>query len=297
MPTITLPDNSKRKFDNPLSIDDIAKDIGPGLAKATVAGKVNGMLVDASDIIQEDCDLEIVTIQDDEGIEIVRHSCAHLFAHALKQIYPNAQMAIGPVIKDGFYYDIKLDKNLTNEDLEAIEKRMKQLAKTKYDVVREVVSRKQAIDTFQKRNEPYKVHLAEEIPDGEVIALYHHEEYIDMCRGPHVTNMRHLKAFKLTKTSGAYWKGDSKNEMLQRIYGTAWPDSKDLDNYILQQEEAEKEIIANLADNLIYFIFKKRLQEWFSGILKGGLFTQLLKTLSKKNKMNTTIKKLIHHKS
>ena len=296
MPTITLPDNSKRKFDNPLSIDDIAKDIGPGLAKATIAGKVNGMLVDASDIIQEDCDLEIVTIQDDEGIEIVRHSCAHLFAHALKQIYPNAQMAIGPVIKDGFYYDIKLDKNLTNEDLEAIEKRMKQLAKTKYDVVREVVSRNQAIDTFQKRNEPYKVHLAEEIPDGEVIALYHHEEYIDMCRGPHVTNMRHLKAFKLTKTSGAYWKGDSKNEMLQRIYGTAWPDSKDLDNYILQQEEAEKEIIANLVDNLIYFIFKKRLQEWFSGILKGGLFTQLLKTLSKKNKMNTTIKKLTHHK-
>ena len=257
MPTITLPDNSKRKFDNPLSIDDIAKDIGPGLAKATVAGKVNGMLVDASDIIQEDCDLEIVTIQDDEGIEIVRHSCAHLFAHALKQIYPNAQMAIGPVIKDGFYYDIKLDKNLTNEDLEAVEKRMKQLAKTKYDVVREVVSRKQAIDTFQKRNEPYKVHLAEEIPDGEVIALYHHEEYIDMCRGPHVTNMRHLKAFKLTKTSGAYWKGDSKNEMLQRIYGTDWPDSKDLDNYILQQGEAEKRDHRKLGRQLDLFHFQE----------------------------------------
>ena len=257
MPTITLPDNSKRKFDNPLSIDDIAKDIGPGLAKATVAGKVNGMLVDASDIIQEDCDLEIVTIQDDEGIEIVRHSCAHLFAHALKQIHPNAQMAIGPVIKDGFYYDIKLDKNLSNEDLEVIEKRMKQLAKTKYDVVREVVSRKQAIDTFKRRNEPYKVHLAEEIPDGEVIALYHHEEYIDMCRGPHVTNMRHLKAFKLTKTSGAYWKGDSKNEMLQRIYGTAWPDSKDLDNYILQQEEAEKRDHRKLGRQLDLFHFQE----------------------------------------
>ena len=254
---ITLPDNSKRKFDNPLSIDDIAKDIGPGLAKATVAGKVNGMLVDASDIIQEDCDLEIVTIQDDEGIEIVRHSCAHLFAHALKQIYPNAQMAIGPVIKDGFYYDIKLDKNLSNEDLEAIEKRMKQLAKTKYDVVREVVSRNQAIDTFKERNEPYKVNLAEEIPDGEVIALYHHEEYIDMCRGPHVTNMRHLKAFKLTKTSGAYWKGDSKNEMLQRIYGTAWPDSKDLDNYILQQEEAEKRDHRKLGRQLDLFHFQE----------------------------------------
>ena len=136
-------------------------------------------------------------------------------------------MAIGPVIKDGFYYDIKLDKNLSDEDLEAIEKRMKKLAKTKYDVRREVVSQKKAIKTFKERNEPYKVNLAEEIPDDEVIALYHHEEYIDMCRGPHVTNMRHLQAFKLTKVSGAYWRGDSKNEMLQRIYGTAWPDSKD----------------------------------------------------------------------
>ena len=210
MPIITLPDNSKRKYDQPLSIDEIANDIGPGLAKATVAAKVNGLLVDASDIIQEDCTLEIITIQHDEGIDIVRHSCAHLFAHALKQIYPNAQMAIGPVIKDGFYYDIKLDKTLSNEDLEVIEKRMRKLAKTKYDVIREVVSRKQAIDTFKERNEPYKVNLAKEIPEGEVIALYHHEEYTDMCRGPHVTNMRHLKAFKLTKTSGAYWKGDSK---------------------------------------------------------------------------------------
>ena len=281
MPTITLPDNSKRKFDNPLSIDDIAKDIGPGLAKATVAGKVNGMLVDASDIIQEDCDLEIVTIQDDEGIEIVRHSCAHLFAHALKQIYPNAQMAIGPVIKDGFYYDIKLDKNLTNEDLEAIEKRMKQLAKTKYDVVREVVSRKQAIDTFQKRNEPYKVHLAEEIPDGEVIALYHHEEYIDMCRGPHVTNMRHLKAFKLTKTSGAYWKGDSKNEMLQRIYGTAWPDSKDLDNYLLQQEEAEKRDHRKLGRQLDLFHFQEEAPGMVFWHPKGWSIYSVLKNFIK----------------
>ena len=235
MPNITLPDNSVRHFDNPVSIDQVAKDIGSGLAKATVAGRINGNLVDASEVIDEDCSLEIVTVSDDDGLEIVRHSCAHLLAHALKQLYPKAQMAIGPVIKDGFYYDIKLDKNLSDEDLKAIEARMRKLAKTNYDVIREVVSQKKAIETFRDRNEPYKVNLAEEIPNEEIIALYHHEEYIDICRGPHVTNMRHLKALKLTKVSGAYWRGDSKNEMLQRIYGTAWPSSKELDAYLLQQ--------------------------------------------------------------
>ena len=168
MPAITLPDNSVKIFDKPISIDEIAKDIGPGLAKATVAGRIDGQLVDASEIISEDCNLEIVTIQNDEGLEIVRHSCAHLLAHALKQLHPKAQMAIGPVIKDGFYYDIKLDKNLSDEDLEAIEKRMKKLAKTKYDVVREVVTQKKAIQTFKERNEPYKVNLAEDIPDDDI---------------------------------------------------------------------------------------------------------------------------------
>ena len=257
MPKITLPDNSIKSFDAPLSIDEVAKEIGIGLAKATVAGRVDGRLVDASEIIKDDCRLEIVTVSDDEGLEIVRHSCAHLLAHALKQLYPKAQMAIGPVIKDGFYYDIKLDKNLSDEDLKAIENRMQKLAKTKYDVVREVVTQKKAITTFQQRNEPYKVNLAEEIPDDEIIALYHHEEYIDMCRGPHVTNMRHLKAFKLTKISGAYWRGDSKNEMLQRIYGTAWPSKKELDNYILQQEEAEKRDHRKLGRQLDLFHFQE----------------------------------------
>ena len=166
-------------------------------------------------------------------------------------------MAIGPVIKDGFYYDIKLERSLTDEDLKKIEARMKKLAKTKYDVVREVVSKKKAIDTFKKRNEPYKVNLAEEIPENEIIALYHHEEYIDMCRGPHVTNMRHLKAFKLMKVSGAYWKGDSKNEMLQRVYGTAWPQNKDLENYISQQEEAEKRDHRKLGRQLDLFHFQE----------------------------------------
>ena len=257
MPKITLPDNSKRSYDQPISIDEVARDIGSGLAKATVAGKINGKLVDASETITEDCKLQIVTIEDNEGLEIVRHSCAHLFAHALKQIYPDAQMAIGPVIKDGFYYDIKLERSLTDEDLKKIEARMKKLAKTKYDVVREVVSKKKAIDTFKKRNEPYKVNLAEEIPENEIIALYHHEEYIDMCRGPHVTNMRHLKAFKLMKVSGAYWKGDSKNEMLQRVYGTAWPQNKDLENYISQQEEAEKRDHRKLGRQLDLFHFQE----------------------------------------
>ena len=257
MPQITLPDNSKRSYDQPISIDEVARDIGSGLAKATVAGKINGKLVDASETITEDCKLQIITIEDNEGLEIVRHSCAHLFAHALKQIYPDAQMAIGPVIKDGFYYDIKLERSLTDEDLKKIEARMKKLAKTKYDVVREVVSKKKAIDTFKKRNEPYKVNLAEEIPENEIIALYHHEEYIDMCRGPHVTNMRHLKAFKLMKVSGAYWKGDSKNEMLQRVYGTAWPQNKDLENYISQQEEAEKRDHRKLGRQLDLFHFQE----------------------------------------
>ena len=257
MPQITLPDNSKRSYDQPISIDEVARDIGSGLAKATVAGKINGKLVDASETITEDCKLQIVTIEDNEGLEIVRHSCAHLFAHALKQIYPDAQMAIGPVIKDGFYYDIKLERSLTDEDLKKIEARMKKLAKTKYDVVREVVSKKKAIDTFKKRNEPYKVNLAEEIPENEIIALYHHEEYIDMCRGPHVTNMRHLKAFKLMKVSGAFWKGDSKNEMLQRVYGTAWPQNKDLENYISQQEEAEKRDHRKLGRQLDLFHFQE----------------------------------------
>ena len=257
MPNITLPDNSIRNFDNPISIDEVARDIGTGLAKATVAGRINGNLVDASEIISEDCSLEIVTVSDAEGLEIVRHSCAHLLAHALKQLYPKAQMAIGPVIKDGFYYDIKLDKNLSDEDLKAIEARMQKLVKTNYDVIREVVSRKKAIKTFKDRDEPYKVRLAEEIPDEEIIALYHHEEYTDMCRGPHVTNMRHLKSFKLTKISGAYWRGNSKNEMLQRIYGTAWPSSKELDAYLLQQEEAEKRDHRKLGRQLDLFHFQE----------------------------------------
>ena len=240
MPEITLPDKSKRNFNEPISIEEIARDIGPGLGKATVAGKINGYLVDASEVVLEDSEVEIVTSKDAEGLEVVRHSCAHLLAHALKQLYPEVKLAIGPVINDGFYYDILLDKSLKDEDLQIIEDRMLKLAKSDYKVVKEVVTRKKAVKIFKDRDEPYKVALAEEIPDEEIIALYHHEEYTDMCRGPHVTNTKHLRAFKLTKVSGAYWRGDSQNEMLQRIYGTAWPTSKELEKHLVRLEEAEK---------------------------------------------------------
>ena len=257
MPEITLPDKSKRKFDKPISIEGLAIDIGPGLAKATVAGRINGVLVDASEIIKKDAKVEIITSKDDEGIEIVRHSCAHLLAHALKQLYPEVKLAIGPVIDNGFYYDIQLDKALNDNDLQAIEDRMLKLAKTDYKVVREVVSRKKAVKTFKDRGEPYKVTLAEEIPEKERIALYHHEEYTDMCRGPHVTNTKHLRAFKLTKVSGAYWRGNSKNEMLQRIYGTAWQSTKDLESHLVQGEEAEKRDHRKLGRQLDLFHFQE----------------------------------------
>jgi len=257
MPEITLPDKSKRKFDKPISIEGLAMDIGPGLAKATVAGKIDGVLVDASEVITKDAKVEIITFKDQEGIEIVRHSCAHLLAHALKQLYPEVKLAIGPVIENGFYYDVQLDKAINDDDLQAIENRMLKLAKTDYEVVREVVSRKKAVKTFKDRSEPYKVSLAEEIPHKEIIALYHHEEYTDMCRGPHVTSTKHLRAFKLTKVSGAYWRGDSKNEMLQRIYGTAWPSSKELENHLVQLEEAEKRDHRKLGRQLDLFHFQE----------------------------------------
>ena len=254
---ITLPDQSKRKFDEPISIEDLAMDIGPGLAKATVAGRINGDLVDASELITKDAKVEIITSKDDEGIEVIRHSCAHLLAHALKQLYPEVKLAIGPVIDNGFYYDIQLEKALNDDDLHVIEERMHKLAKTDYKVVREVVSRKKAVKTFKDRGEPYKVTLAEEIPDKEIIALYHHEEYTDMCRGPHVTNTKHLRAFKLTKVSGAYWRGDSKNEMLQRIYGTAWQSTKELESHLAQLEEAEKRDHRKLGRQLDLFHFQE----------------------------------------
>ena len=256
MPKIKLPDGSEKEFDKPINFDELASSIGSGLAKATVAGLLNGKLVDASELIETDSEAVLVTNSDDDGIEIIRHSCAHLFGHALKQLYPEAKMAIGPTIENGFYYDIDLEESLSENDLEKIELRMKELAQTKYNVVREVVTRKKALDTFKDRNEPYKIEIINEIPDDEIIALYHHNEYIDMCRGPHVTSVRHLKAFKLTKIAGAYWRGSSDNKMLQRVYGTAWASEKELNKHLILLEEAEKRDHRKLGKELDLFHFQ-----------------------------------------
>lgn len=241
MPIITLPDGSQRSFENSVSVMEVAQSIGAGLAKATIAGRVNGERRDACDIISEDSTLEIITAKDEDGLEIIRHSTAHLLGHAIKQLFPDVKMAIGPTIENGFYYDVDLDRSLTQEDITALEKRMLDLAKTNYDVVKRPVSWQEARDTFESRGEPYKMAILDEnIDRTETPALYHHEEYIDMCRGPHVPNMRFCQHFKLQKVAGAYWRGDSKNKMLQRIYGTAWADKKQLSEYLTRLEEAAK---------------------------------------------------------
>ncbi|TYA51633.1 threonine--tRNA ligase [Aggregatibacter actinomycetemcomitans] len=241
MPIITLPDGSQRQFDKPVTVLEVAQDIGAGLAKATIAGRVNGECKDACDLITEDSRVAIITAKEEDGLEIIRHSTAHLLGHAIKQLFPNVKMAIGPTIDNGFYYDVDLDRSLTQEDLDALEKRMLELAKTNYDVIKTPVSWQEARDTFGKRGEPYKMAILDEnIERTATPALYHHQEYIDMCRGPHVPNMRFCHYFKLQKIAGAYWRGDSKNKMLQRIYGTAWADKKQLEAYLHRLEEAAK---------------------------------------------------------
>ncbi|RCU52607.1 threonine--tRNA ligase [Corallincola holothuriorum] len=241
MPVITLPDGSQRVFESPVTTMQLAADIGPGLAKATIAGRVNGELVDACDVISSDAEVSIITARDDEGVEIIRHSCAHLLGHAIKQLWPNCKMAIGPVIDNGFYYDVDLDHALSQDDLDALEKRMLQLAKTNYDVVKKNVSWQEARDTFEARGESYKIEILDEnVPKDSQPGLYHHEEYVDMCRGPHVPNMKFCQHFKVQKVAGAYWRGNSDNKMLQRVYGTAWADKKALKAYLKRLEEAEK---------------------------------------------------------
>ncbi|MES2719461.1 MAG: threonine--tRNA ligase [Pseudomonadota bacterium] len=245
MPVITLPDGSQRSFDHPVSVTEVATSIGPGLAKVTLAGKVTyagaeARLIDACDLITDDASLQIITPKDEAGLEIIRHSCAHLVGHAVKQLYPTAKMVIGPVISEGFYYDIAYERPFTPDDLAAIEARMNELIAKDYDVIKKVTPRAEVIATFQARGEDYKLRLVDDMPDEQAMGLYHHEEYVDMCRGPHVPNTRFLKVFKLTKLSGAYWRGDAKNEQLQRVYGTAWADKKQLAAYIQRIEEAEK---------------------------------------------------------
>ena len=253
MPVVTLPDGSQRSFDQPVSIYDVASSIGPGLAKAAVAGRVNDRLVDTSFVIENDAELSIVTEKDPDALEIIRHSTAHLLAQAVKELYPNAQITIGPVIEDGFYYDISYEKQFTPEDLQKIEKRMKELAKKDFKVGRSVMARDDAVKFFRDMGEEYKAQIIESIPKEEQLSLYSQGDFTDLCRGPHVPSTGRLKAFKLMKLAGAYWRGDSNNEMLQRIYGTAWVNKKDLDEYLHRLEEAEKRDHRKLARQLDLF--------------------------------------------
>jgi threonyl-tRNA synthetase len=240
MPLITLPDGSQREYKESVSVADVAADIGPGLAKAAVAGRAGGQLVDTSFLLESDLDLAIVTDRDDEGLEIIRHSTAHLLAQAVKGLFPTAQVTIGPVIENGFFYDFSFERPFTPDDLEAIEAKMTALAGADLPVVREVMKRDAAVEYFKNIGEHYKAEIIADIPANESISLYRQGDWIDLCRGPHVPSTGKLKAFKLTKVAGAYWRGDSNNEMLQRIYGTAWPDKKALKQYLVRLEEAEK---------------------------------------------------------
>jgi len=257
MPDITLPDGSSRHFDQPVTVAELAADIGPGLAKAAVGGRVDGQLVDTDYTIDHDAEAAIVTPRDEDGLHIVRHSTAHLMAQAVKQLYPEAQVTIGPVIEDGFYYDFAYERPFTPEDLERIERRMKELAAADHPVEREVVDREEAERRFREMGEAYKVQIIREIPAGEEIRLYRQGDFVDPCRGPHVPSTGHLGAFKLMKVAGAYWRGDSDNEMLQRIYGTAWPDRKQLKAYLVRLEEAAKRDHRKLGRQLDLFHFQE----------------------------------------
>ena len=240
MPVITLPDGSQRAFDHAVSIADVAASIGAGLAKAAVAGRVNGELVDTSYIINEDIKLSIVTEKDSDALEILRHSCAHLLAMAVKELFPTAQVTIGPVIEDGFFYDFAFERSFTMDDLAKIEKRMEELAAKDTPVIRSVMSRPDAIKLFESMGEQYKVEIIGSIPGEEDLSFYQQNDFIDLCRGPHVPSLGKLKAFKLMKVAGAYWRGDSNNAMLQRVYGTCWANKKDLQAYLMRLEEAGK---------------------------------------------------------
>ncbi len=253
MPIITLPDGSQRQFENPITIAEIAASIGAGLAKAAVAGKIDGNLVDTSTVIATDVQLAIITERDVEGLEIIRHSCAHLMAQAVKSLFPTAQVTIGPMIENGFFYDFAYEESFTPDDLVKIQAKMQQLVKQKLPITRSVKSRDEATKFFRERGEEYKAQIIESIPTNEELSLYQQGEFIDLCRGPHVPNTGKIKAFKLMKLAGAYWRGDSNNEMLQRIYGTAWASKKDLTDYLHRLEEAEKRDHRKLGKQLDLF--------------------------------------------
>jgi len=253
MPIITLPDGSQRSFENPVSIHDVAADIGPGLAKAALAGKIDGELLDTSYLIESDVDLAIITERSEEGLEVIRHSTAHLLAQAVKQLFPDAQVTIGPVIENGFYYDFSYERPFTPEDLTAIENKMSELSASDATIERRVLSRDEAVAYFRGLGEEYKAEIIEDIPADQELSLYRQGDFEDLCRGPHVPSTGKLKYFKLMKVAGAYWRGDSNNQMLQRIYGTAWSSKKELKAYLHQLEEAEKRDHRKLAKKFHLF--------------------------------------------
>ena len=257
MPKLRLPDGSSREFDKAVTVYDVAMDIGPGLAKAALAGVVNGTEVDTSFVIDSDCDLAILTARDNAGLEVIRHSCAHLMAQAVKRLFPSAQVTIGPVIEDGFYYDFAFERGFDPDDLLAIEKEMLAITKENLQVERSEMPRDEAVKFFRDMGEEYKAEIIASIPSNEPISLYRQGEFIDLCRGPHIPSTGHIKSFKVMKVAGAYWRGDSKNEMLQRIYGTAWANKKDLKAYLHRLEEAEKRDHRKLGKQLDMFHFQE----------------------------------------
>ena len=282
MPVITLPDGSQRQFDQPVTVRQVAEAIGPGLAKAALAGLVDENLVDTAYLIETDSPLAIITERDPQGLEILRHSCAHLLAMAVKSLFPSAQVTIGPVIEDGFYYDFAFDRPFTPEDLAKIEAKMLEYARQNLPVEHKIMPRDEAVDYFEALGEDYKVQIIKDIPSGEPLGFYSQGDFTDLCRGPHIPNTGFLKAFKLTKVSGAYWRGDSKNEMLQRIYGTCWPDKKQLKAYLHRIEEAKKRDHRKLAKKLDLF----HLQEEAPGMIfwhpKGWAIYQAIEQYMRK---------------
>ncbi len=277
MPVITLPDGSQKSFDRPVSVAEVAAAIGPGLARAALAGRIDGRLVDTSCVIDGDARLAIVTGKDPEGLEIIRHSTAHLMAQAVQSLFPDAQVTIGPVIEDGFYYDFAFERPFTPDDLAAIEGKMLELAAADLPVQRQVMSREQAIELFREMGEQYKAEIIEAIPAGEEISLYGQGGWVDLCRGPHVPSTGKLRSFKLMKVAGAYWRGDSRNEMLQRIYGTAWADDKALKAYLHRLEEAEKRDHRRIGRELDLFHFQEEAPGAVFWHAKGWtLFQQLV---------------------
>lgn len=278
MLTITLPDGSKREFDEQVTVHGLAESIGPGLAKAAIAGKVDGQLVDTSFEIEQDAEVAIVTSRDPEGLEVIRHSCAHLMANAVQNLFPSAQVTIGPVIENGFYYDFAFERPFTPEDLEAIEKEMLRLSKENVSVKRSMMNRDEAVAMFKKMGEEFKVQIIESIPEADGLSFYEQGEFIDLCRGPHVPSTGHIKAFKLMSVAGAYWRGDSNNEMLQRIYGTAWTDKKELKNYIHLLEEAERRDHRKIGKKLDLFHFQEEAPGMVFWHPQGWRIYQLVKS-------------------